>query len=111
MKEKEWHIITYQSGTHIVTRNNGNPHYYVYADERYQVCKELQEWLNGGSDPEWRTQLERCSPEGVDGPNGIHIYSTGPFILPPADHGALNWQVDLDKKQDRIDLIDKLIGG
>jgi len=105
-----WETITYGSGTHIVTRNDfEKPHYYVYADKRYEVCKELEAWLNGGPDPRWRFKLVRWTDESVKGPEGIHIYTTGPFILPPDDNGALNWQVDPDKKQERMALIDKLL--
>jgi hypothetical protein len=110
-EEEKWETLTYQSGTHIVKKYDDiqTPHYYVYADKRYEVCKELQNWLNWDNDPDWRAKLVRCSSEGVDGPDGIHIYATGPFVLPPADNGTLNWQVDPNKKQDRIELIDKLM--
>ena len=110
--EEKWGTITYQSGTHIVKKYDDiqTPHYYVYADERYKVCKELQNWLNWGNDPDWRAKLTRCTDESVDGPDGIHISAVGPMVLPKNDNGALNWQIDPNKKQDRIKLIDKLMG-
>jgi len=110
MDKEQWGVTIYQSGTHIVTRNNPTkPHYYVHADDRRKVCVGLKEWLNGGESPEWRKSLRRSGKESVTGPNGIDIYATGPFILPPDDNGALNWGIDPAKELDRVELIDRLI--
>ena len=88
----EWVVQTYMSGTHIVTRNMiDEPHYYVYADKRYQVCCELRDWLNGKiKEPDWLKSLQYHpnTKETCIGEDGIDIAATGPMILPPDDNGV-----------------------
>lgn len=111
---ENWEVRIYESGTHIVTRNNlRKPHLYVYADKRRDVCHELKNWLNGNKEPEWLQHLKihKDSKEACIGPDGIDISAVGPLILPDNDNGKLNWQTDMSKKakQDRVELIDKLL--
>ena len=92
----KWATRMYTSGTHIVTTGGHHPHYYVYADKRYEVCKQLENYLNGGPRPDWMDQLEihPDTEEACTGPDGIDISAVGPMILPADDNGALNWIQD-----------------
>jgi len=110
-----WHVNMYQSGTHVVTTDNiDKPHYYVYAEKRYEVCNQLCDWLNGKiEEPEWMKDLKinPKSNESCTGPNGINISAVGPMVLPKDDNGRLNWQTDMSEKMmnERIKIIDNLI--
>lgn len=97
MKKESWAVAMYQSGTHLVTRNDyANPYYYVYADKRYEVCEQLSDWLNNGIVPEWANGLKVADDYefAVVGDEGIHITVIGPMVLPKNDNGNLNWRED-----------------
>ena len=74
-----WKLTMFQSGTHIVSNSKPDyPHYYVYATDRYEICKQLQDWLNGGDRQPWMDDLIKSdSGEQVMGSEGIKIYTTG----------------------------------
>lgn len=106
-------FLSYQSGTHIVTRDNfGELDYYVYADDRYSVCKEIVRWLNNGVVPSWGKSLERISDVSCKGDDGISISTVGPMVLPPCDNGALAWRPDEsgEARKKRFNLIGVLLG-
>lgn len=50
-----WNFESFGSGTHIVKYDNNTPHCYVYADDRWNVCIDLKNWLNHGKVPSWAT--------------------------------------------------------
>ena len=105
-----WIHMSYGSGTQVVTSDDPKrPHYYVYADERSEVCEELMDFMNGGVRPAWLNKLTRESPTSCTGPDGIKIYTTGPMVLPAKDNGSLNWKSESDKELERIMLIDFLM--
>lgn len=70
------------------------PHFYVYADSRYQTCLDLECWMNGGSRPAWAKSLRRDGRTCVHGRSGISISARGPYVLPPGDNGRMAWQED-----------------
>lgn len=111
---ERWRIQHYQSGTHIVTRASGRrPHYYIYAPdgiERWTVCEQLRDWLNGeGERPAWLDDMERVSDEQAEHPNGRPIYTTGPYVdrNPP----ACDWTDCMDSASvaERKHLMDVLV--
>ena len=112
---KIWEVRSYQSGTYIVTRDNGNPHYQVYADEKMEVCNQLQMFLNTNIRPSWLKELKfyQETKEACIGPNAIYISATGPMFLPQDDNGELNWQIDMSIKMvnKRKNMIKKLLRG
>jgi hypothetical protein len=115
MKNRVWEVSRFHSGTHIVAKDVGEPYYYVYADERYQVCGQLQVFLNGGVEPDWMEELliENYSGESCVGPNGIMITAVGPMVLPEDDGGRLNWQTNMSSEMinKRKELIRRLVRG
>ena len=68
----QWNHQLYESGTQIVTRMRaGEPHFYVYGptnsdenrefQDRFQVTKDICDYLNGGKRPVWyELWLHRC---------------------------------------------------
>lgn len=109
-----WIVKTFTSGTHIVTRNDlSKPHLYVYAKRRLEVCRELKDWLNGGTEPSWLQHLiiHPKTEETCTGPEEINISAVGPMFLPADDNCRLAWQTDESEKakQARINLIDHLL--
>lgn len=112
---EKWEFRQFQSGTHIVTRQEHNkPHYYIYADERFKICEDLTAWLNSGLKlrPLWADSLKFDDSEtALLGSNGIHLLSIGPMILPDNDNGRLAWResiLSLDVKN-RKELLFNLI--
>lgn len=111
-QESKWRHMSFQSGTQIVTTNlEGQPHYYVYADERSKVCDEFVAWLNDGERPVWADSLVISETETEClGQEGIRILAVGPMILPPGDNGRLQWQQDSTKEDERKALIADIAG-
>jgi hypothetical protein len=111
----------FPSGTQIVTQGiAGEPHLYVFGpadpDEgqcdrnRFHVCEQIADFLNGGARPEWFDQLERRGEESAEDLDGTRIYATGPMI--DADPPNLNWVEDdsEDARNKRARLMDRLFG-
>ena len=119
MKEP-WRVECFLSGTQIVTDGTW-PHYYVYgpggADEgeadrnRYRVCCDLRDYLNGGERPAWLDDLVRVSESHAEALDHTSITATGPMI--DADPPKLHWvQDDSDEaKAARARLMDALFLG
>jgi len=109
-----WHFESFGSGTHIVKSVDANyPYCYVYADNRRDVCIDLENWLNHAKIPEWANTL-KVSDHGEDylvGDFGISITIIGPMVLPPNDDGRLNWQTcpSENSKKLRRQLRDRLL--
>jgi len=104
-----WSHKAYQSGTQVVTSENHKlPHYYVYADDRSMVCKELVGWLNFGERPAWADSLEihPKTNECCEGSNGITISAVGPMV---DTNGDMNWHSDPSKGAERVALIRALL--
>lgn len=113
-----WEPQFFGSGTTIVKQNEHHhkPHLYVYADaaidesrymrDRYAMCYQLAEYMNGGSRPEWLDDFERTSEVTSKSLAGGSIDAVGPMV--DVDPPNCNWQWDDsdDAKNDRARLLD-----
>lgn len=98
----EWKHEVYGSGTQIVTRNDGGPHFYIYGPlsdnetqdyrNRSQVCKDVCDFLNGGDRPEWLDDMHRPDEYSAKDLDGTQIYATGPMYDANPPKG--NWRQD-----------------
>lgn len=106
---EEWVTEMYPSGTHVVKniRDTKMPWFYVYADERYKVCKQIEVFMNGGMRPAWLDDVKKTSIESFDGSNNIKVRATGPMydMNPP----QLNWQEMHEDIALRKSLINRLL--
>ena len=120
---EKWDCRFYGSGTTVIVNSAGHyrgPHFYVYGPrnededqwmrDRYKVCHELCDYLNGGDKPAWFDQLERLSEDYCEDLDGTNIRATGPSI--DVDPPNLNWREDdSDEAKDaRARLMDRLFG-
>lgn len=110
----------YGSGTHLVARSDpcSDPWLYVYgpnsedetvyAHDRWKVCQDLCDFLNGGTRPAWLNDLERTSEDHAEDLDGTSISATGPMI--DADPPNLHWVQDdsWTAKLARAALMDRL---
>lgn len=109
----------YGSGTQVVTSHEpGTPWLYVYGpssdddsarvQNRFRVCEDLVEFLNGGERPAWLDDMHRVSESCIEDYDGTHISATGPMVDAT---GSLCWrQCDSQQSQDaRARLIDRLM--
>lgn len=106
-----WTTSAFQSGTQVVQRNYSAFEAYYHighlaADTegdggRFDVARELCDWLNGGTEPWWIDMLRRTSADTVTLPHGCEITATGPMIdlAEPPSWG--NWAQD-DRADARI---------
>ena len=112
-----WEPAFFGSGTTIVrTDDPRKPHLYVYADvavdddrymsDRYQMCYQLAEYMNGGERPAWLDDFERTDEYSAASLAGGQIFATGPSI--DVDPPNLNWVQDDsdDAKNNRARLMD-----
>lgn len=118
----EWQPQFYGSGTTIVVlkQYKHKPYLYVYADvgldddrtqgDRYLMCQQLADYMNGGERPAWLADFERLTETTAKSLAGGQIYSTGPSI--DKDPPKLHWvQDESDEAQsDRARLMDVLFG-
>lgn len=118
----EWQPKFYGSGTTIVVlkKYQHKPHLYVYADvgldedrtqsDRYPMCQQLADYMNGGEHPTWLADFERLTETTAKSLAGGQIFSTGPSI--DKDPPKLLWvQDESDEAQgDRARLMDALFG-
>jgi hypothetical protein len=115
---RPWKYEFFPSGTCIVTRNDGGPHYYLYGgyghdrseEFRIDATRDLCAWLNGERQaPAWARTLKRESPTEVTGACRIKILATGPMRLPPDDNGRLAWREESRDDEARAALIEDLL--
>ncbi len=88
----EWEASFYPSGTTIVALRTraDKPHLYVYADvgvsedrtqgDRYEMCRQLAEFLNGGAMPAWLDDMKRVSERKIVSLSGADISAVGPMF-------------------------------
>ena len=84
-----WQVCSFQSGTVIVSSDQGGPHYYMWQvpgdnegeHQRYRQAEDLASWLNGKTDnkPSWLSGGTRTD-SGLRLVNGGLITATGPSI-------------------------------
>ena len=113
-----WIPEAYESGTTIVVQREQahKPHLYVFADaavdddrylrDRYAMCQQLADYLNGGERPAWLDDFERTSEIVSKSLAGGSISAVGPMI--DSDPPKLNWITDDsdDARNDRARLMD-----
>lgn len=99
-----WDCAFFGSGTTIVQLKGGafKPHLYVIADaavderrymrDRYAMCDQLRDFLNGGSRPTWLDDFFRASPISLESLAGAKLFATGPSI--DADPPKCFWVQD-----------------
>lgn len=116
----EWEPRYYGSGTTIVglRLHQHKPHLYIYADaavdesrymrDRYEMCRQLTAYMNGGERPEWLDDFERLDEISSRSLCGGQIFATGPVY--DRDPPNLFWVQDDsdDAKNDRARLMDVL---
>lgn len=114
----EWKPRFYGSGTTIVglKKNAGKPHLYVYSDtaidedrwmrDRYEMCIQLANYMNGGERPVWLNDIERLNEESAKSLTGASITATGPMV--DIDPPKLIWRTDEshEAKNNRARLMD-----
>lgn len=82
---------SYHSGTCVVMPNEAKqPWLYVYGPvnpdegkrhrQRFAMCRELADFLNGGVRPTWLDDMERKSETEATDLDGSSIVATGPMI-------------------------------
>jgi hypothetical protein len=116
----EWQPQYYGSGTTIVVLREYQykPHLYVYADrgidedrqqsDRFPMCQQLADFLNGGERPVWLDDLMRVDETRLEGLSGASIHAVGPMY--DCDPPKLHWIQDdsEDCANDRARLIDAI---
>lgn len=115
----EWQPAFFPSGTTIVRQDwAGKPHLYVYADaattedrsdrDRFDMCYQLAEFMNGGHRPAWLDDLDRQTETHAEALTGAKVFATGPMV--DIDPPNLNWRLDESDqaKDDRARLMDIL---
>jgi len=114
----EWDCAFFGSGTTIVRlkEHQHRPHLYVYSDstldedrwmrDRYAMCYQLRDHMNGGDRPVWLDDIERLTETFAKALTGASISAVGPMV--DADPPNLNWVWDEsdDAKNDRARLMD-----
>lgn len=115
---KTFELQCFESGTMIVTDGTW-PHCYVYGPrnddedqgvrDRFKVCEDIRDYLNGGERPKWLDDLERTSEESASDLDGTSITATGPMI--DRDPPNCLWVFDdSEKAKDaRARLMDRLL--
>lgn len=114
-----WVASLYQSGTQVVQRLGGGPHFHIghlAADTegdggRSDVRRELTTWLNGGEEPWWMDLLNRPAPDIARTPHGCDIRATGPMVdmAEPPSFGLWREDDSADARITRGLMIDALI--
>ena len=118
----EWKPEFYGSGTTIVVQRSvpHKPHLYLYADatpdedrsqrDRYEMCYQIADYMNGGEAPTWLNELDRISEAYSEALTGAKIFATGPCI--DKDPPRLHWVQDESDEavNDRARLMDVLFG-
>ena len=126
-----WECVYYQSGTMIVRdtsqptepfkygEGDTRPHFYIYGPggtddddgtrNRYKVCDDVRDYMNGGERPKWLDDLTRVSEERAEDLDGTSITATGPMV--DSDPPKCFWvQDDSDEaKNARARLMDRLL--
>lgn len=115
----QWISRYFPSGTTIVARKDGaQPHFYIYGPggetesdsdrNRYKVCEEIRDYLNGGERPKWLDDLERVSEIHAKALDGTSITATGPSI--DANPPRCQWVSDESEEAQnaRARLMDRL---
>jgi hypothetical protein len=84
----KWMMQTFGSGTMIVTSGEpGQPHLYIYGPDvndgkgydpgtqhnRYQCCRDIETFLNGGPRPRWLDDLTRLREDYAEDVDGTSI--------------------------------------
>ncbi len=114
----EWQSTFFGSGTTIVQLKEyaHKPHLYIYADsavdedrwmrDRYQMCDQLRDYMNGGDRPAWLDDIERLTETEAKSLMGASISAVGPMV--DVDPPKCNWHTDDsdDAKNDRARLMD-----
>jgi hypothetical protein len=112
-----WQVQAFASGTHIVTDGGAGPWLYVLCTnpedlddnrERFRMCEDLADFLNGGLRPAWLDEMERVREYELIGVDGSCVTATGPMY--DADPPNLNWheRQDDESRDARARLIDRL---
>ena len=128
---EDWECVYYQSGTCVV-KDRSAPHvefqygtrclepwFYIYgpqgandsetARNRYKVCEDIRDYMNGGPRPAWLDDLNRTTESYAEDLDGTKILTTGPMVdgNPP----ACDWVQDesQDAKDARARLMDRLL--
>lgn len=115
----QWTERYFGSGTTIVTSDlPGRPHLYIFADsaisrsrfmaDRYAMCEQIRDCLNGGERPTWIDDFGRTSEVTAKSICGGRIFATGPDF--DADPPNLLWVQDNSQEaaDDRARLMDVL---
>lgn len=116
----EWMPRYFESGTTIVDSGvAGEPWLYIYGPgnededqwmrDRFAMCEQLAEWMNGGKPrPQWLSDMERQTEESAVGLDGSSVTAVGPLIdiNPP----NLHWVTDNSEeaKNKRARLMDRI---
>lgn len=112
-----WRVQWFGSGTMIVTDLTW-PHYYVYGPrnddedqgvrDRYKVCEDLRDYLNGGTRPAWLDDMYRTSEKHAEGLDHTKITAVGPMY--DRDPPNLWWDEEdsQEAKDSRARLMDRL---
>ena len=114
----EWEPQFFPSGTTVVSLKGRHrkPNLYIYADvgidedrtqrDRYEMCRQLADFLNGGDRPDWLTDFHRLGEVRLDSLAGASISATGPSV--DRDPPNLDWVQDdsREAQRDRARLID-----
>ena len=114
-----WQVQCFPSGTHLVRDTNApDPHLYVYGpggeddsayeENRYLVCQQLAEFMNGGARPGWLDDLYRVTETHAEALDHTSITATGPSV--DIDPPNLDWRQDNseDAHNARARLMDRL---
>ena len=100
----EWTVQFYGSGTTIVClqKHQHKPHLYIYADaasdesrymaDRFEMCYQLREFMNGGERPQWLDDFDRQSEGYAESLSGAQIQAVGPMV--DVDPPNLDWRWD-----------------
>lgn len=116
----EWDPRFYGSGTTIVClrAERRRPHLYIHADaaidedrrqsDRYVMCQQLADFMNGGKRPAWLDDFERTSEIAAKSLAGGSIEAVGPMV--DKDPPNLFWVTDESEAaaNDRARLMDAL---
>lgn len=127
-----WEVRAYASGTMTVqdmeaptkTFKYGvldlSPWFYVYGPgnededqwmrDRWKVCEDLCDYMNGGQRPAWIDDMERISEVEAIALDGTSITATGPMV--DRDPPNCNWDQDrsVEAVNARARLMDRLFG-
>lgn len=111
-----WQAQFFPSGSCVVVDVDADPktqpHLYVYGPsqaDRAPMCRNIADFLNGGTRPKWFADLWRRGETSCEDVDRTYIIATGPYI--DIDPPNLDWREDLSEqsRRKRKELIDRLL--